>query len=96
MELREQLRRQGMAGLTVHTAAQTWDGHLYRSLETATRAATKASGEVVLVRNDGRLYHQADGKATGPVLIAGQHRRVDLRCRAAHNRRFNRAIGSRH
>jgi hypothetical protein len=81
MDILTRIKRQGMIGLAVWQPGQSWDGHLFRSLLSAERAARKAGGEAVLVRTDGRLYHQADGQALGPVEVLGSPTRLDLRRR---------------
>lgn len=75
---RRALRSQGMVGYMIFHPAVAWDGAIFHRLHRAQAALNDmpAHAEVVLVRNSGGLYHQAEGRSTGPVLIPGGGQRT--------------------
>jgi hypothetical protein len=98
---RQQLRRQGMRGYAV-CIGHSWTGALFSRLSRAERAAVSTKdAQVLLVRTDGKLYLQSQGRAIAPLVdpsdpsrIAGidlrRNRRAAARATSTPQRRMSR------
>jgi hypothetical protein len=79
---RLELKRQGMRGYAVLDGQQECIGPVRTSLQVAQHHASRLGGDVALVRTDGKLYAQRNGRALGPLIDPSNPARVlgvDLR-----------------